>query len=374
MILNSYAHVLYNHLVVRQALGTFELAAVLDFSTIRELMQQASVDLAQRIRHTDDDAVERSQKPSDIANVRDRACSEIHADSEGMNADDVDPAQSLDDSGIQLDLVGVLVADPSTSVKSLFSNLRKLLSAEDHATSTDPDADAASDTPAAEDAVLADDEGAAAGSRTDKPHYYRCKRAASPLNEFTDNATLLYGSFWDLFPLRSGLRNDGPLHPSQRRHLLTQFHNSFAQCPTFLFLLASQIQRHAATKGVALRVQADSDGFEKFAAFVSNTEDFSQQLTTAEANPTSSEARSLFKYISRFVSGAGRVFPWSGDERSSEITKLYAMWRRFGPPSCFFVSGSRRRPSDQSHPPVLQSCWAAAFPITGCRFVARATW
>ena len=39
----------------------------------------------------------------------------------------------------------------------------------------------------------------------------------------------------------------------------------------------------------------------------------------------------------RFVASAGKAVPWSGEERAGEITKLYAMCRRFGPPSGFLT-------------------------------------
>ena len=36
-----------------------------------------------------------------------------------------------------------------------------------------------------------------------------------------------------------------------------------------------------------------------------------------------------------FVSMGGKRVPWGADERAGEMSKLYAMLRRFGPPSCF---------------------------------------
>jgi hypothetical protein len=214
------------------------------------------------MRHTDDDAVELSQEPSDIANVRDAAWTPAHAVCES------DPKElpAADDVNIQLDPVGVLLQDTTSSVRTLFSNLRKLV-AVDGAASSEPDSSGdpnaaheekkSDDEPENTDAIDLDTIAANRDDSTGAPRVHFSKRSSTPLNEFSENATILYGSFWDLFPLRSGLRHDGPLHPTQRRHLLTQFHNSFAQCSTFLFLLANQIQRHAAAQGVALRVQAD---------------------------------------------------------------------------------------------------------------------
>ena len=167
------------------------------------------------------------------------------------------------------------------------------------------------------------------------PHRAKCRRSAKSLNEFTENSSLLYGAFWHLFPLRAGLGGNGPLPRAARRHLLTQFHNAFAQNPQLLFMLADQVQRHAAARGVALRVKADPDSFETFGEMVADSSAFVKKLEAAKNDPLSKDSRDLMKSISRFVVCSGRVVPWSAEERAGEITRLYAMWRRFGPPSCF---------------------------------------
>ena len=190
----------------------------------------------------------------------------------------------------------------------------------------------------------------------------RRRRSAQPLNEFTDNATLLYGAFWPLFPLRAGLRGDGPLTPASRRHLLTQFHNAFAHSPQLIFLLADQVQRHAAARGVALRVKADTDSFNTFAATVANEGSFLERLEAAKNDPLSKESRELLKHVSRFVVSSGKAIPWSAEERAGEITRLYAMWRRFGPPSAFITAA----PDDVHQPTCLRlafRCFSAcSFP------------
>ena len=145
-----------------------------------------------------------------------------------------------------------------------------------------------------------------------------------PLNEFTENSQLLYGAFWHLFPLRAGLRGDGPLTPAARRHIATQFHNAFAHSPQLLFLLADQVQRHAAAaQGVALRVKSKS--FEAFATAVADGESFIAPMEAAKADPMCKDSRDLLKSISRFVVSSGKVVPWSAEERAGEITRLYAM-------------------------------------------------
>ena len=98
------------------------------------------------------------------------------------------------------------------------------------------------------------------------------------------------------------------------------------------------MQRHAAARGVALRVKADTESFKTFAAMVANEEDFLKRLDAAKDDPLSKESRELLKHVSRFVVSSGKAIPWSAEERAGEITRLYAMWRRFAPPSAYITA------------------------------------
>ena len=111
------------------------------------------------------------------------------------------------------------------------------------------------------------------------------------MNEFKSNDDILYGAFWHLFPLRQGLRSKGSVSVHDSRHLLTQFHNSFAQQPSLLFLLANQVQRHAAAKGVGVRVKTDPDSFQAFASMMVDKDAYLERLHAAKEDPTSKSAR-----------------------------------------------------------------------------------
>eukprot|EP00959_Pyramimonas_sp_CCMP1952_P123865 2589541-Pyramimonas_sp.AAC.1 len=126
------------------------------------------------------------------------------------------------------------------------------------------------------------------------------------MNEFTNNDDILYGAFWYLFPLRQGLRSKGSVNFHDSRHLLTQFHNAFAQQPSFLFLLANQIQRHAAAKGVGLRVKTDPDSFQAFASMMADKDAYMERVRAAKEDPTSKGARDLLKQVMRFTATAGK--------------------------------------------------------------------
>ena len=143
---------------------------------------------------------------------------------------------------------------------------------------------------------------------------------------------------------------------------MTQFHNAFAHSPQLIFLLADQVQRHAAARGVALRVRADTESFKTFAAMVASEEDFLKRLDAAKDDPLSKESRELLKHVSRFVVSSGKAIPWSAEERAGEITRLYAMWRRFAPPSAFITAA----PDDVHQPKCFRLSFrcgnASSFP------------
>ena len=227
-----------------------------------------------------------------------------------------------------LDPIGVFARNHDATAGDLFSSLADLVSRAHDIGAEEPESDA----PAASASVPTTPPQAPQDS---VPQKHKCGRAAAPMNEFTHGTALLYGAFWYLCPLGAGLPGAGPCNQTTRRHLLTQFHNEFAHNPQFIFLLADQVQRHAAAQGVALRVRADPESFQAISLIVSEGASFVQRLNDARSDPLGTAAWELFKSVSRFVVASGHTVPWSAEERAGEVTRLYAMWRRFGPPSCF---------------------------------------
>ena len=124
--------------------------------------------------------------------------------------------------GILLDPVGVFSQGADATAGSIFSRVARLIE-----TVKPEDVEVPED--GADDSAQGDAETRAQEAADTIRR--RCRRNAQPLNEFTENAALLYGAFWPLFPLRAGLPSDGPLTPASRRHLMTQFHNAFAHSP-----------------------------------------------------------------------------------------------------------------------------------------------
>ena len=167
-------------------------------------------------------------------------------------------------------------------------------------------------------------------------------RSERPSNEYSNNAEYLYGAFWHLFPLHAGLPvtpsgQTGPLSTHARRHMLTQFHNVFASNHNFIFLLANQTQRAAAARGVVLRVKNSPENFADFEAMVADKDNFLEQLEAAKKTPTAKTSHDLLKKVLPFLTSCGKAVPWSGEERTSELSKMYALWRCFGVPPCFLT-------------------------------------
>ncbi|CAK0807187.1 unnamed protein product [Prorocentrum cordatum] len=249
-------HVLYNHLALRQALEHVSDMALPSVDELGRLLASLHDRLAAQARCVVDDAVEQASLPSDVANVRDVAMRDDLQAMHFSTSAGGDPAPP-----VALDPVGVIAR--TTAMKS--SN------------------------------------GATASLR-ERP----CARELRPMNEFTNNGDILYGAFWHLFPLRQGLRSKGSVGAHDSRHLLTQFHNSFAQQPSLLFLLANQVQRHAAAKGVGVRVKTDPDSFQTFANMMADKDAHLERLRVAKEDPASKSARDLLKQVLRFTASAGK--------------------------------------------------------------------
>jgi hypothetical protein len=62
------------------------------------------------------------------------------------------------------------------------------------------------------------------------------RTSSVPVNEFTDNDQLLYGSFPHVFPFGSGLPTRGSLTTRHTRHLLMQFQGQFSEPVSILFI------------------------------------------------------------------------------------------------------------------------------------------
>ena len=189
--------------------------------------------------------------------------------------------------------------------------------------------------------------GVAAGPRMQQ---VQSARAECAINEFGNNGELLYGAFWYLFPLGSGLDGMGPVSKRAARHLFLFHDNRFAADTMFLFTLANQMQRHAACRGVSARIKNSTEAFEKFEELCADRDAFVELLDMAIEDPRCKEGRTVLSKIVPVMNLGAKRVPWSSAERSSELPKLLALDRRYGPTSYFFTVA----PNDVYHPTVLR--------------------
>ena len=161
-------------------------------------------------------------------------------------------------------------------------------------------------------------------------------RDKTPFNEFINNDLLLYCSFPFLFHFGKRIQNCGTIDKKSARHMLLQFHGSFASCHQLIFLLFDQLQRHAASQVVASRVKCNPKSFESFVEIV-NDPNFIQQLKTATKNPSSKESIDLLKKLSPHIISCTSRIPFTSAQRSAEIMNLIAMRYFYGMP-CIFLT------------------------------------
>ena len=154
-----------------------------------------------------------------------------------------------------------------------------------------------------------------------------------PMNDITDNAKLLLGSFPHLFPTGEGIMTQGSLPTPRVRHLLTQYDHRFARDHHFLFLLYNQAQRHSAAKAVTAKVKSGSREMIRFCELV-NAPTFEERLGAAVRHPDSEEAHSFMQSIVGLLRVTGRQTLYNPAKKGA-ICKLYGSVVYFGMPSIF---------------------------------------
>jgi len=83
-----------------------------------------------------------------------------------------------------------------------------------------------------------------------------------------------------------------------------------------------------------------------------NDEDFKDLLKDAQADPKGVAAQDLLKKVLPFLKTSGRQVPWGNAERNSEVTKLMAEHRWYGPGSHFV----NLAPGDVHNPSAVRLC------------------
>ena len=147
------------------------------------------------------------------------------------------------------------------------------------------------------------------------------QREATPLDDYTGHAAMLYGAFWSLFVLRRGLPVGRALNAKDVRRLMLYHDNRFSQHLPLLYQLADTLLRHSVNSAVVARVRSHPDAFAKFEEVV-NDPDFEGKLAEAVRDPKGAVCREVMQAVMPFVTLSASKVPWGTEERRSEFGKL----------------------------------------------------
>ena len=200
------------------------------------------------------------------------------------------------------------------------------------------------------------------------------KRTATPLNEYTENQTILYGGFSSLFFCGTGLLTKGHLTTSNVSHLLNHFTNVFADDDRFIFLLFNQLQRRQAALDVSVKIKNNPKAFREFSKVVQD-EGFLDLCRQALARAKGKAEKALLKKVAPFLKFLGKQVntlcvprlpcqtptqhfshphhankqvPFSPQERKQSTSNLYAIVQRYGIVSSFLTLSF-----DDTHNPLV---------------------
>ena len=176
------------------------------------------------------------------------------------------------------------------------------------------------------------------------------QRAADPLNEITDNQTILYGTYVTLFPVKQGLlkHRKGLVDSKQVEHMMKQWHQQFAN-NRLIFHLFDQKRRHTCAMINARKTKNTPEASEQFQKLLSNTA-FKDKLKLALLNPLGDEAKWIMRIVDPILVTQASQIEYSPAERMSLASDIIACCREHGTPS-YFVTVS---PDDSSNPTALR--------------------
>ena len=158
------------------------------------------------------------------------------------------------------------------------------------------------------------------------------QRGPLPTNDYEGFASCMYGAWWNLFPLRQGLRakvNDGDL-----RWLFLHHSNRFAQCHSLLFFCADRQTRHQVNSKVVASARKFEGSFDLFQRTV-QSDAFAGNVAAALRSPTGEQATKLVAQVSKFLNLSCAAVPWHPREDAKKVALLFAQQRLRGASSLF---------------------------------------
>ena len=147
---------------------------------------------------------------------------------------------------------------------------------------------------------------------------------STPLSEFTENSFSIMGSHPDVFLLGQGIPVSRSLKIADYTHMFMQNEHVFTPRPELLFHFFNQLQRHAALREVAFRVDKNDPTSDKLFELL-NEPGFDKRLADAIKSPMSNDATKLAREVTSYVRILGSRVPFSQEERQRYVSLLHVL-------------------------------------------------
>ncbi len=158
-----------------------------------------------------------------------------------------------------------------------------------------------------------------------------------PINEFTENDQLFYGTFPHIFPLGKGIHQKGGCFPLKLRQcIISQYDNRAASDTKLQFAMFNQSQRHTAIRTVAARVSGNKKDLMEFRE-LANAVNFAEDIEAAVTNPDNPSSKILMNKICPLISVSSQNVAFGPGERSKTMSVLTSYVSFFGLPTYFIT-------------------------------------
>jgi hypothetical protein len=156
------------------------------------------------------------------------------------------------------------------------------------------------------------------------------RRGAEALDDYSSQATCLYGAYHDLFPTGEGLVEGKPLTREMYRHLMTFYDGRFAQDLSLVFNMADTITRHAVNRAVFVRAQKSPGSVRKIEALMADPRTH-ERLLEGCRDPRGDVAVRLLHDIMPFVNMSAEATPYTDASRTAFKSLLFGYNSWLGP-------------------------------------------
>ena len=153
-------------------------------------------------------------------------------------------------------------------------------------------------------------------------------------NEYTETASIMGGSFPDLFPC--GYPHEGILQNDEVKHMINQASNRFTSNPIYLMYINNMLTRRKVSQAVSSLFKDDKSTLDQLKNALDDPT-FRNVVEDGIAYPNSEEAKQLERWISTLMSKAIRHIPFVGGRSSAAFAEMLNYQRFFGNGTLFLT-------------------------------------